>query len=46
MNNYRVLEEIGRGSYGIVHKVQRLSDEKVLCWKEINYAHLSERERA
>lgn len=46
MDKYRVIGEIGKGSYGSVYKVERIADQKVLCWKEINYGHLTEKERA
>ena len=45
-DNYTIVEEIGKGSYGAVFKVQRKDEkdasgkEKYYCWKEINYGHL------
>jgi hypothetical protein len=45
MEKYQKLEEIGKGSFGSVHKVRRLADGKVLCWKEIEYGKMQEREK-
>lgn len=44
MDKYEVIQEIGKGSYGSVYKIKR--NDKFYCWKEINYGHLSEKERA
>jgi hypothetical protein len=49
MDRYQIIEEIGKGSYGSVHKIKKTAAEdqdKLYCWKEINYGHLSEKERA
>lgn len=47
MERYQVISDIGKGSYGSVQKIKRIDDpEKLFCWKEINYGHLSEKERA
>ncbi|MCJ1458419.1 G2-specific serine/threonine protein kinase [Mycoblastus sanguinarius] len=42
---YEVLETIGRGSFGTIRKVKRLSDGHILCRKEINYIKMSQKER-
>ncbi|KAF1989179.1 kinase-like protein [Aulographum hederae CBS 113979] len=42
---YEVLEKIGHGSFGIIHKVRRKSDNHVLCRKEISYSRMSQKER-
>jgi NIMA (never in mitosis gene a)-related kinase 2 len=42
---YEWLEEIGKGSFGAVSKVRRRADGKVLVWKELNYAKMSEKEK-
>ncbi|MCJ1250194.1 G2-specific serine/threonine protein kinase [Trapelia coarctata] len=42
---YEVLEKIGHGSFGIIHKVRRVSDTKILCRKEISYLRMSQKER-
>ena len=33
MEKYIVLNEIGSGSYGVVRKVQRITDNKILICK-------------
>lgn len=43
--SYRLLEEIGRGSFGSVRKVVRETDNKVLVRKEIRYGHMNSKER-
>jgi len=45
MENYEVLGDIGRGSFGIVQKVKRLKDGKILVWKELDYGKMSEKEK-
>ena len=41
-------QELGKGAFGEVHKVQRMSDDKVLAMKLINYEELkmSQKEKA
>ena len=36
---------IFKGSFGKVQKVKRLSDNKLLVWKEMNYGIMSEKEK-
>lgn len=43
---YDVLECIGQGSFGIVRKVRRKADKVTLCWKEINFGKMSEKEKS
>ncbi|KAL4435377.1 hypothetical protein ABPG74_022860 [Tetrahymena malaccensis] len=45
MDNYEILGQIGKGSFGLVQKIKRKSDGKVLVWKEMNYGRMSEREK-
>ncbi|CAH01236.1 serine/threonine protein kinase KIN3 [Kluyveromyces lactis] len=42
---YRLLEEIGRGSFGSVRKVVREADNKVMVRKEVRYGHMNAKER-
>jgi hypothetical protein len=48
MEKYQIVQEIGKGSFGSVHKIIKIGStnpqEKFYCWKEINYGHLSEKE--
>ena len=43
---YEVLEPLGRGSYGTVYKVRSRADGKILVGKEIDFLHLSDREKS
>ncbi|ORY02602.1 never in mitosis gene a-related expressed kinase 2 [Basidiobolus meristosporus CBS 931.73] len=45
MDKYESLDVIGSGSFGLVRKVKRKSDGKILARKEINYVKLSEKEK-
>lgn len=45
MENYEVISQIGKGSFGVVSKIRRKSDNKILVWKELNYGNMSEREK-
>jgi serine/threonine protein kinase len=57
VEKYEVLEKIGHGSFGVIRKVRRRSDNhvsmkqqdltdcQVLCRKEINYVRMSQKER-
>lgn len=45
MENYEILEVIGKGSFGVVQKIKRKQDGKVLVWKVLNYGKMSDREK-
>ena len=45
MENYEVISNIGKGSFGVVSKIKRKSDGKTLVWKELNYGKMSEKEK-
>ena len=45
MENYEIISNIGKGSFGIVSKVQRKSDGKILVWKEMDYGKMTEKEK-
>ena len=45
MENYEVICEIGKGSFGSVHKIRRVRDSKILVWKELNYGKMTEKEK-
>lgn len=45
MNAYETLETIGKGSFGLIRKVKRVSDGKILARKEIDYKKMSEKEK-
>ena len=43
--DYEPLEQIGSGSFGIIRKVRRISDGRILARKEIDYRKMSDKER-
>lgn len=45
MENYELVNHIGKGSFGVVSKVRRKSDGRLLVWKELNYGRMSEKEK-
>ncbi|KAI9343471.1 kinase-like domain-containing protein [Zopfochytrium polystomum] len=45
MESYEPLEVIGSGSFGVIRKVCRKSDGKILARKEIDFSKMSEREK-
>ncbi|KAI9137076.1 kinase-like domain-containing protein [Paraphysoderma sedebokerense] len=44
-SNYEPLNVIGKGSFGMIRKVRRVSDGKILARKEIDYRRMSEKEK-
>ncbi|KAI0850731.1 kinase-like protein [Daldinia vernicosa] len=44
-SQYETLEKIGHGSFGVIRKIRRKSDGKILCRKEISYLKMSQKER-
>lgn len=45
MENYTQIENIGKGSFGVVSKIKRNSDGRILVWKELNYGRMSDKEK-
>jgi hypothetical protein len=45
LKNYELLEPLGNGVFGVVSKVRRLADNKILVWKELNYGRMNTNER-
>ena len=45
MDNYEKISDIGKGSFGVVSKIRRKADGRVLVWKELNYGKMSEKEK-
>lgn len=45
MENYDKLADIDKGSFGVVSKIKRKADGRVLVWKELNYGKMNEKEK-
>ena len=45
MELYEKICDIGKGSFGIVSKIKRKADGRILVWKELNYGKMSEKEK-
>eukprot|EP00002_Diphylleia_rotans_P040816 TRINITY_DN9773_c0_g1_i1.p1 TRINITY_DN9773_c0_g1~~TRINITY_DN9773_c0_g1_i1.p1 ORF type:complete len:507 (+),score=106.76 TRINITY_DN9773_c0_g1_i1:44-1564(+) len=45
LDNYVVVGDIGRGSFGLVSRIRRKSDSKELVWKELDYGKMNEKEK-
>jgi NIMA (never in mitosis gene a)-related kinase len=45
MENYEKVSDIGKGSFGVVSKIRRKSDGRILVWKELNYGRMNEKEK-
>jgi serine/threonine protein kinase len=45
MEIYEPLEQIGSGSFGVIRKIRRTTDGKILARKELDYRKMSEKER-
>ena len=45
LSSFRVISELGRGSYGVVYKVQSLADSRDYVLKKINIKHLKPKQQ-
>ena len=45
LSSFRIISELGRGSYGVVYKVQSLSDSRDYVLKKINIKHLKPKQQ-
>ena len=45
MDKYEKISDIGKGSFGVVQKIKRKADGRVLVWKELNYGKMSDKEK-
>ena len=44
-HRYTVLEQLATGGFGVVSRVRRVTDGKILVWKELNYTRMNKKER-
>ena len=45
MENYEIITKIGKGNFGSIYKIRRKSDKKIFCWKEMDYGHMTQKEK-
>ena len=45
LSDYRVISEIGTGSFGKCCKIEKISTGQTLVWKEVYYGQMSESEK-
>ena len=45
MENYEIITKIGKGNFGSIYKIRRKSDSKIFCWKEMDYGHMTQKEK-
>lgn len=43
MSDFRIVTELGRGSYGVVYRVESLKDQLTYVLKKINLAHMKQK---
>lgn len=36
LHDFRIISKIGEGAFSIVHKVKRISDDKIYALKQVN----------
>ena len=45
MEKYRLVSNIGKGSFGVISKVQRVDDGKEFALKQLDYSKMTEKDR-
>lgn len=45
MEKYEPIALIGKGNFGSISKIRRISDGKILVWKELDYGKMDEKEK-
>jgi NIMA (never in mitosis gene a)-related kinase len=43
--NFEFIEELGKGSFGAVHKVRSMTDDQIFAAKEISYGNMTEQQK-
>eukprot|EP00397_Hematodinium_sp_SG-2012_P020575 GEMP01021207.1.p1 GENE.GEMP01021207.1~~GEMP01021207.1.p1 ORF type:complete len:722 (+),score=169.85 GEMP01021207.1:100-2265(+) len=46
LSDYRVLQTLGKGSFGTVSKIMRIADREALVWKEVGYQQMNDRDKS
>lgn len=46
MENYEVISQLGKGNFGVISKIKRKQDGRILVWKEMDYGKMSEKEKS
>lgn len=45
LDKYRLVSNIGKGSFGVISKVQRIEDGKEFALKQLDYSKMTEKDR-
>ena len=45
MEKYEPICIIGKGNFGSISKIRRISDGKILVWKELDYGKMEEKDK-
>jgi len=45
MNDFRIIEKLGEGTYSSVYKVKRITDSKIYALKKVRMIDLSDKEK-
>ncbi|ORY33500.1 kinase-like domain-containing protein [Naematelia encephala] len=45
LDNYKLVSNIGKGSFGVISKVQRIEDGKEFALKQLDYSKMTEKDR-
>lgn len=45
LDKYKLVSNIGKGSFGVISKVQRLEDGREFALKQLDYAKMTDKDR-
>lgn len=45
LEKYKLVSNIGKGSFGVISKVQRIEDGKEFALKQLDYAKMTDKDR-